>query len=77
MLSKGAPGGEGDFSSSDVSTIEGDPDYNQSKYGNMLVSRPIDLNGDGLHDWVASDWGYLGPSGSATNQGAVYISYHQ
>ena len=67
--------GEGNFNKNDVSTIEGDPDYNQSKYGNMIVSRPLDVNGDGLHDWVASDWGYLGSNGSSNNMGAIYLSY--
>ena len=53
------------------------PDYNQAKYGNMIMSRPLDINGDGAHDWVASDWGYLGANGSSNNMGAIYISYQQ
>jgi hypothetical protein len=68
--------GDGNFTNSSVSTIEGDSDYNQAKYGNMIISRPVDVNGDGASDWIASDWGYLGTSGSSTNQGAIYISYH-
>ena len=69
--------GEGNFSDNDVSTIEGDSDYNQVKYGNMIISRPIDINGDGISDWVASDWSYLGSSGSSTNLGGIYISYQE
>ena len=68
--------GDGEFTQSSVSTLEGDEDYNQTKYGNMILSRPADINGDGLSDWVASDWGYLGNNGSTTNQGAVYITFH-
>ena len=68
----------GDHSGSDVAAnIQGDDEQHQSKYGNSIVSRPTDLNGDGLIDWIASDWGYMGSGGSANNMGAIYINYNQ
>ena len=65
-----------DYSQNDLmATINGDDEYGQAKYGNVLSVTPADLNDDGLSDWVASDWGYLGASGTATNLGAVYLSF--
>jgi hypothetical protein len=67
----------GDHTDTDgIYNIEGDPDYNQVYYGNMIASRPGDLNNDGLMDWIASDWGYTGSGGASDATGAIYISYN-
>jgi len=42
----------------------------------MILTRPADINGDGLTDWVASDWGHLGLGGTGSAVGAIYITYH-
>ena len=59
-----------------LATIEGDDEYNQINFGNVLLSAKGDFDGDGLFDWAASDWGYSGASGTATNTGAVFINYN-
>ena len=59
-----------------LATIEGDDDFYQVQFGNMISSRPGDLNGDGMMDWVVSDWAWLGSGGTQDNLGAIYISYN-
>ncbi len=57
-------------------SINGDEDYFQANYGNVLSTTPGDLNNDGLSDWIASDWGFLGgANNNNANTGSVYISF--
>lgn len=58
-------------------SLEGDTDYNQVHYGAVFSTRSGDINGDGLMDWVASDYGWMGTNGNSANTGAIYISYNQ
>ncbi len=66
----------GEYQSRDVATVEGDADYNQMRYGNVISSRPGDLNGDGMHDWIVSDWAYTGSNGNAADLGGIFINYN-
>jgi hypothetical protein len=57
-------------------TINGDEDYFQANYGNVLSVTPGDINNDGLSDWITSDWGFLGgPNNNNDKTGSVYISF--
>lgn len=60
-----------------MASIEGDSDYNQAQYGAVFSSRTGDINGDGLLDFVASDYGYLGINGNTDQIGAIYLSYNR
>jgi hypothetical protein len=57
--------------------VVGDDEYGQANYGNILSSEPGDLNNDGLVDWLAADWGYLGNAGNSTNMGGLYLTYQR
>jgi hypothetical protein len=60
-----------------LATVNGDDEYGQVAYGNVLSVVPGDINDDGLSDWIASDWGYLGNGGNATNMGGVFLSFQE
>ena len=49
---------------------------NQVGYRDTILSRPGDFNGDGLMDWVASDWAHTGASGSSNEVGAIFINFN-
>ena len=77
VYSSQTPPGTHDGLRDSVASIEGDGDYNQAQYGAVFSSRNGDLNGDGLLDFVASDYGYLGVNGNSDQIGAIYISYNR
>ena len=80
IISSQTPSGL-NYTSNDVAAvIIGDEEYGQYSYGNILPSRPGDLNNDGLTDWISADWGYTGAINGATGStdiGAVYLTFQQ
>ena len=57
-----------------TASIDGDTDYDQGTFGYAFNRSPIDLNQDGLSDFVVGDPEHK-TNGLTTDAGAVFISY--
>ena len=76
VYSFGSSEADGDYSATSdaLGTAEGDDDRYQYYYGYQINPFPVDLNADGLHDFIATDYGYAANSGIETNAGALFMT---
>jgi hypothetical protein len=73
----GSTDADGDYSATSdaLGSAEGDDDRYQYYYGYHINPFPVDLDKDGNHDFIASDYGFAASSGIDTNAGALFMTY--